>query len=273
MKVVELSGLPEKGDVSDWLASGRTREELEALVAQTPEWNARESVPTSFALTDLGNAERLMSTYGESLRYHVNTGSWLHWTGRLWTEDNTGEIHRLTAQTVRGMMLEAAALSDLDAQGKLLKHALKSESAPRLAAAVDLARWRLGIAVTVENLDADPWALNVLNGTLDLRTGKLRPHDPRDLHTKLAPVVYDPEAKCPRWEQFLAEVFSDSADLPEFLRLLAGYLLTGDTREQAVFFLVGKGANGKSVLVETLPRGPGRLRHGHSLLHLPRPAG
>jgi putative DNA primase/helicase len=104
---------------------------------------------------------------------------------------------------------------------------------------------------TIE-LDSDPWTLNVLNGELDLRTGALHPHDPKHLHTRLAPVPYDPAAVCPRWHLFLAEIFPADSELWEFLRLLTGYLLTGDTREQAAFFLVGKGANGKSVLVETL---------------------
>ncbi|MBW1953773.1 MAG: hypothetical protein JRI66_11970 [Deltaproteobacteria bacterium] len=38
VKVVELPGLPEKGDVSDWLAAGKTLEELLALVEAAPEW-------------------------------------------------------------------------------------------------------------------------------------------------------------------------------------------------------------------------------------------
>ena len=152
--------------------------------------------------------------------------------GALWEEDNTGEVHRLAAQTVRGMLTEAAEIADPDERAALVKHALRSESASRLAAAVELARWRPGIPVTVESLDADPWALNVLNGTLDLRTGKLRPHDPRDLLTKLAPVAYDPATVCPRWERFLGEVFQGEPDLPRFLQLLAGYSLTGDTRDR-----------------------------------------
>ena len=223
---------------------------LAKVVAELPRQDAE--TPRRFALTDLGNAERLVAVHGEGLRYHVNADAWLRWTGRVGEEDNTGEVHRLAAQTVRGMLTEAAEIADPDARAALVKHALRSESASRLAAAVELARWRPGIPVTVESLDADPWALNVLNGTLDLRTGKLRPHDPRDLLTKLAPVAYDPATVCPRWERFLGEVFQGEPDLPRFLQLLAGYSLTGDTREQAVFFLVGKGSNGKSVLVETL---------------------
>lgn len=249
--LLALPGLPEKGDVSDWLEAGHTREELEALVAELPTWQPAEP-PARFALTDLGNAERLVAACGGQLRYHCDMGEWLHWTGALWAQDKTREVYRLAAGSTRRMLEEAAALPDLAEQAALVKHALKSESSGRLTAAVDVARWQPEIVVRTEKLDADPWALNVLNGTLDLRTGELRPHDAEALHTKLAPVAYAADAACPRWEQFLAEVFADDPELPGFLRLLTGYLLTGDTREQAVFFLVGKGANGKSVLLETL---------------------
>jgi hypothetical protein len=42
VKVLELPGLPEKGDVSDWLAAGGTREELLELAAEAPEWEPEQ---------------------------------------------------------------------------------------------------------------------------------------------------------------------------------------------------------------------------------------
>ena len=252
--VVNLPGLPQKGDVSDWLAAGHTRDELLSLVASSPDWTlcTTTTSPARFALTDLGNAERLIAGHGNELRFHVNAGHWLHWTGALWRTDDTGEVQRLAARVVRCMTDDADGLPAGDEREALYKHMLRSESAPRLAALVELAKCQPGVPVRASELDRDPWALNVLNGTIDLRSGALRPHDPADLLTKLAPVAYDPEATCPRWEQFLREVFQDNDDLKTFTQRLSGYLITGDTREQAVFFLVGKGANGKSIFIETL---------------------
>jgi len=253
VKVLPLPCLPEKGDVSDWLAAGHTRDELLTLVNNTLPWTPPARTPQQrFAVTDLGNAERLIAAHGRDLRFHVNAGSWLHWTGTLWATDDTGDIHRLATCVVRRMAEDAEALPAGDEREALFKHMLRSESAPRLAALVELAKFRPGVPVRAGDLDRDPWALNCLNGTLDLHGGERRPHDPVDLLTKLAPVAYDPTATCPRWEQFLREVFQENSDLITFTQRLAGYLLTGDTREQAVFFLVGKGANGKSVLLETL---------------------
>ncbi|MBL8610222.1 MAG: hypothetical protein JNL38_22995, partial [Myxococcales bacterium] len=101
-------------------------------------------------------------------------------------------------------------------------------------------------------LDADPWLLNVANGTIDLRTGVLRPHDPRDLLTKLADVAYDPAAKCPMWDRFLDRVMGGSVELVDYLARMVGYSLTGVIREHVLAFLFGGGANGKSTFLRVL---------------------
>lgn len=100
-------------------------------------------------------------------------------------------------------------------------------------------------------LDADPWLLNVENGTLDLRTGELRERRREDLITKLAPVEYDPEARAPTFEAFLERILP-SETLRGFVQWLAGYSLTGDVSEQILPVLHGGGANGKSTLINVL---------------------
>ena len=129
--------------------------------------------------------------------------------------------------------------------------AIKSEMAPRVNAMLDLARSEEGIPVLPEDLDHDPWLLNCMNGTLDLLTGQLREHRREDLITKLCPTAFDQKAECPRWLQFLDEIFEDK-DLPDYIYRLLGYCLTGDTSEHILAVFHGNGANGKSVLVNTV---------------------
>jgi putative DNA primase/helicase len=117
---------------------------------------------------------------------------------------------------------------------------------------IALAKSEPGIPVTPQQLDANSWVLNVRNGTLDLRTGQLRPHAREDLLTKLAPVVYDPEAQCPLWEAFLSRIVANDAELIRFVQKALGYSLTGSTQEQCLFILYGTGANGKSTLIQTI---------------------
>src|SRR5262245_41838651 len=113
--------------------------------------------------------------------------------------------------------------------------ALKSEDARRIHAMIDMARSETGVAVRPEDLDADPWLLNCDNGTLDLRTGELRPHRREDLLTKLCPVEYDPNATCPTWLRFLDRIMAGNTPLMNYLQRVVGYSLTGDVREQCLF--------------------------------------
>ena len=102
------------------------------------------------------------------------------------------------------------------------------------------------------DLDSDHWVLNSLTGTVDLRTGRQRPHCRADLITKLAPVEYNPAAECPRWNRFLAEVFEPHPDVIPFIQRAVGYSLTGDTREECLFLMYGTGRNGKGTFIKTV---------------------
>ena len=152
------------------------------------------------------------------------------------------------ARTARSIYAEAAEAETKEQRKAIVDWAKRSEAEARINAAINLARSKL--PVSPGELDANAWRLNVANGTLDLRAGELRPHRREDLITKLAPVVYDPHARCPMWLAFLECVTGGSAGLMRFLQLAVGYSLTGDTREQVLFLLYGTGQNGKSTFLE-----------------------
>lgn len=103
----------------------------------------------------------------------------------------------------------------------------------------------------MDELDRDPWLLNVKNGTLDLRTGELREHRREDLITKLAPVEYDPDADSPTWEAFLETVVPNE-DTRRFLQRAVGYSLTGVVGEKVLPCLLGRGDTGKTTFIEAV---------------------
>ncbi len=207
---------------------------------------------TPFNTTDLGNAERLVAQHGEDLRYCYPWAKWLVWDGKRWAVDAAGELERRAVETVRAIYAEAEAAPDSDERRRIAKHAMASESRARIEAMMALARSQPSVPVAPDDLDADPWILNVQNGTIDLRTGALRPHRHEDLITKVVPVEYDPDAHAPRFAQFLREIFDGDEDLISFVRRFAGYSLTGSTAERAFAILHGSGKNGKTTLVELL---------------------
>ena len=202
--------------------------------------------PDSFTASDAGNAGRLVSRHGEDIMFCHPWSRWLTWDGRRWKIDDTGDVVRRAKGTVREMIETAVAADDRKFRG----FAIKSESDRSIRAMLTLAQSER--PVLPEQLDTDPWLLNVENGTLDLRTGELRPHRRDDLLSKLAPVVYDPAAEAPRWLAFLGRIMAGRAEMIAFLQRAVGYSLTGSTREQVLFLLHGSGANGKSTYVETL---------------------
>jgi len=117
---------------------------------------------------------------------------------------------------------------------------------------VTVAKTDPGICIEAAKLDTDPYLLNCLNGTIDLRTGKLRTHDPRDQLTKISPVTFNPDARDPIWERFLREITRDDLGLAEYLQRVAGYSLTGETSEEILLFLLGPPLTGKTTFLEAM---------------------
>lgn len=230
-----------------------TTEELAELLRQTApkalNGNGAEAAPTAFHLTDLGNAERLVSAHGRDLRFAPGIG-WFAWDGRRWKRDTNGEAMRRMKATIRGLYVEAATLDDPAERKRLVAWAGSSEAENRLRGALALAETESGVVVDASLLDANPWLLNVANGTVDLRTGKLRGHRRDDLLTKLAPVTYMADVRSIHWDRFLKTVTQGDEELAAFLQRAAGYSLTGDTSEEVLFFAHGPTATGKSTYLE-----------------------
>lgn len=180
VRIVELPGLPDKGDVSDFLDNGGTVEQLRELAEAAPVWEPNDSdqhdddhgldlhQTADEHLTDLGNAQRFHRLYGDRVRYVHPMGRWFVWDRRRWAPNDVGQVSQLAKAAVKAMHEEAPGLTDRTDAKKLSEWAYRSESEAKLNAMISLARTEPGIPATPEQLDADPWAFNVLNGTIDL---------------------------------------------------------------------------------------------------------
>lgn len=225
--------------------------------------------PRLFKQTDLGNAQRLIHWHGREIRYSPALG-WLAWDGSCFKQDSTEAVRGMAHDVCRKKIrLEAPLAGDLAAkhaakegasakgidearkaaEQQVMGWASKSESTGRVSAMVREGLAIPGVSHDVVAFDRDPWLFNCPNGTLDLRTGDLRPHDRADLITRTSPVPYVKGAQAPRWRRFLHEVFPgpEGATIVDYLQRLVGYALTGSVREQVAVFCVGDGSDGKSV--------------------------
>lgn len=106
--------------------------------------------------------------------------------------------------------------------------------------------------ISIEDLDSNINKICVKNGVIDLKTGNLLSFSPDYFLTQRCNVSYDEEAKCPRWEQFLEEIFSGDKELIRYIQKAVGFTLSGTMDEQLFFFLHGGGSNGKSVFLSVL---------------------
>jgi len=211
-------------------------------------------------LTELGNAQRFARMHGHHLRYVQTWGKWLAWDGQRWKRDEFGAEMKAAKAVAESIYVDAASLAQRAATGDeragssaeaMTKWGKASSKASALRAMLTLAQSEESIAVAAGEFDRDRFALNVQNGTLDLRTGELRPHQQMDLITKLASTNYNPSATCPLWDAFLSRVLPDE-EVRAFVQRFVGYALTGDITEQTLMFAYGSGANGKSVLLDVL---------------------
>jgi putative DNA primase/helicase len=207
---------------------------------------------SEYYATDLGNAKQVVARYGADICFVPERKCWFVWDGTRWCIDDDGAVMRLAKSVTVEMLREAASLDDSDKRDRQVKHALKCQAAPRLAAMVMLASTEAEVVMRFGKLDADPLLLGVKNGVIDLRTGKFREARREDFITRQADVVFDPEATCPNWDAFQAKITAGDNALIAYKQRSLGYCLTGLVVEEKLFIWWGTGSNGKSTERETI---------------------
>jgi putative DNA primase/helicase len=248
LRILALPDLPLKGDASDWLAAGGTREQWDDLVRQAPDWQQAGPTPDADGEPTLsdddapGFSEEWLAllfakVHANELRHVAKFGQWFLWNGSRWSMDET----RKTFSLARDLCRQSALKLDLPGTRRSIA------SARTRAAVVSLAGEDRRLVATSDQWDSDPWLLNTPGGVVDLHTGKLRPHKLEDYMTKQTAV--SPGGDCPLWKKFLKEITAGDGELQRYLQRIAGYALTGDTSEQELFFCYGEGNNGKGVFV------------------------
>ena len=224
--------------------------------------------------SDIALSIRFASRYEGNLRFVGQWSRWWSWTGHRWEMDHKmatwskaksllmGLAKRIYRVELAREMVAIDAMSDIlsetdrrkrrkHAKRKALLAAKPIKGQTTVAATINLARSDERLVSAADEWDADPWALNTPTGTIDLKKGTIRKHNPVDLitmRTAAGPLL----GKAPRWTEFLKTVMDGDDEMVTYLQRILGYCLTGTTGEQAMFFAFGTGANGKSVILNTI---------------------
>ena len=205
----------------------------------------------NYGPNDAGNARLFMDLCGDSVKYVSDRRRWYAYNGARWSDEGENIVREKLKEVANCLCMYALnGIPDETKRVEYLKHYGKWQ---QLRTRETILKDASSIApAKSSDFDRDPYLLNCLNGTLDLKRYQLRPHNAEDYISKLANVSYDPAARCPRWEQFMYEVTDGDKDLAEYIQQALGYSLTGDTRQECFFILYGASSrNGKSTLTET----------------------
>jgi len=231
--------------------------------ARKRQQQAKEILPEltiygQFNPTDLGNAERFAKQHGDKVKYDWTDGRWVAWDGKRWNPHiGTETAIQLAGKTARSILIGVERIQDPERRKKVIKWSFASESDRGIQAMLRLARASPSISCHAEDFDQDQQLLNIRNGTVDLRTGTLKAHDPKDMITMLAPLEWDGHVgfqkdKAPLWFSALKLWMQDNDQDINYLKRLAGMVLGGHTANRTFILFYGEGANGKSTFVDCI---------------------
>ncbi len=191
---------------------------------------------------------------------HVTGPEWLHWEKNHWAIGEDSKAISAEIQALMRTMNDLAEYKLEEAQNSKDKAGIEKAAAylaatkrtsARVSSVEKMAQAQR--SVKIDRLDGGGNLLNFANCTYDLNEYEARPHVQGDYITHVLPYEYDPEAICPRWEQFLREVlvYEETTDPDTELLLLfqeaVGYALTSEVQHEAMFWMPGEGGNGKTV--------------------------
>ena len=233
-------------------SSGRQSSNSFSITIQQSGNTANAVQNKMYKLDDSGNAERLFDVFGETLKWSYVEKKWLYYLDGKWHYDDIG-YHRRIADAITALMEQDYPLyqGDEDMEKAFNKHLKKTRSYTGKTNMIkEYEHWS---PILPKMLDKHKMLLNVKNGIVDLRTGKLLPHDRNAYLTKQIPVNYDPDAPEPTlWLKFLSDIFAGDQYMIHYIKKCCGYSICGSTEEQCLFFLHGSGGNGKSVFLEII---------------------
>ena len=215
--------------------------------------------------SEIGLGKLLAEIHGDQLTY-IGEGKlgWFGWNGKWWARDNGEQAERLIKECIEHLWQQVPRLSDSTAKGKAAKWLTSVSTATKVQGIAKLARIEPMIYRYDNPFDRDDFLLNTQSGIVDLRTGELRPHAPSAYCSKITACEYTPDAKCPRWEQFINEVTCGNAEQAAYLQRVLGYTTSGSCREETMFVHVGAGGNGKGTCLETIATLLGMTGHGYA---------
>ena len=203
---------------------------------------------------EIGMGNAFADYFKPIARYNSERGIWYVYDGTVWQPDmenlKVAELAKLLADK---LYVFALTITEEDSRKRFIERVKKLQLRKHRDTMIKDAK--SVFPISMKSFDRDIYLFNCKNGTLDLRTMEFRRHDPEDYLTKVSPVIYDPDAECPRWRTFIDEIMQGDKARSNYLQKAIGYALTGDTKMECLFILYGPTSrNGKGTTMESILR-------------------
>lgn len=223
-------------------------------------------VPPDETLTEARHSDQwfvdqFIRRHGGSARYVPLWGMWMTWDGICWRRGAVA----LAAKLVRDILVEAS--NQLLREGATPQERRTNDSKAEFiasqrkhASVMTLLKTDPRITCEPTDFDNNPDLLGTPVGVINLRTGEVVPSDPEQMISRRTAVAAE-RRPCPLWMKYIHEACAGDDSLVEYLQRLAGYCLTGHTREQEFYFFQGPGGAGKGTYINTLHAIMGELSH------------
>lgn len=255
-KIIDLPGVREKEDITDWINAGHTKQELKELIYKSMDLKL-ESYINSYDFTNKGLLDRFTAQNRKDIKYVSDIGMYIFWDNRKWCIEDDKKLGQKITEFVYDLIKEIKKYiyylkllnedDKVEAFNKVLKR-LKSLSVVKIVKDNFI---NMDIWISKDTLDTDTNILNCQNGILNLDTFDLKRHEQNKYCTKIANISYDPKAKCPNFLSSLDWIFPNE-DTRRELQKAYGYSLGGGMEYQVFFIIWGSGENGKSTIVAPL---------------------
>lgn len=209
---------------------------------------SKEMVDSRFDYTDTGNAMAFVQSFGKTIRYNRDNKSWMIWNGLYWQTDVLDRIRVLADDFIDNLKSNSdKILYDKDYR-KNIERLLSTNGKDSM---LKEAQHIPGIPVTNSDFDKDIYKINCRSGVIDLRTGKIEQPSPSLMQSKFCNCAVT-DRKPETFIKFLDSTFSGNKNVIDYLMTVFSICLTGDISETKMWYFVGEGADGKSVLVKTI---------------------
>lgn len=203
-------------------------------------------IEKQYKADDINIGKLFARMYNNKLRYNTSQKEWFFYNGKKWIKDEQGMNAINLLKTFVCTIIQYSLSIDNETFTKYCKKLLDAKRREAL-----LKDSRSNFFISQGEFDVQDNLINCQNGTFNLNTFELQPHNPKDLLTKISNVIYMPKIKCSRWEHFIEEIMENNPNKINYLQKAFGYSLLAGNPLSKCFILIGTVRAGKGTLNES----------------------